>query len=433
MNNDTIFALSSGLGKSGVAVIRISGTDLLSEFESIINVRGDVKPRHAYLTNLRDDNDDLIDQCIALYFRAPSSFTGEDLIEIHSHGASAVIEKIFSHLRKHGMRMANPGEFSRRAFYNNKMDLAEVDGLAALLDARTDKQRQFALKSMTGNDSAIYESWRASMVEIAAYAAAILDYPADELPENIGDKLFNQTKKLHTEIKDALSSYAAVRAVRSGFNIVLMGETNVGKSSIFNRLVGSSRAIVSDIPGTTRDVVSAELDIDGYLVHLSDTAGIRESSDTIENIGIERTKSEVENADLILRVYADKTDNIAPAAGNEIIVFNKSDLNKSGVAGAVSISALHGDGIDELLNVIKQKTHTMLDGTESDVAVNVRTHALLADAADELNKAMSSDAGNYDLFAEHVRTASDAIGKILGTIAVSEIADATFGQLCLGK
>lgn len=433
MNNDTIFALSSGLGKSGVAVIRISGTDLLSEFESIVNIHEDVKPRHAYLTNLRDDNDDLIDQCIALYFRAPSSFTGEDLIEIHSHGASAVIEKIFSHLRKHGMRMANPGEFSRRAFYNNKMDLAEVDGLAALLDARTDKQRALALKSMTGNDSAVYESWRTSMIEIAAYAAAILDYPSDELPENIGDKLFNQTKKLHTEIKDALSSYAAVRAVRSGFNIVLMGETNVGKSSIFNRLVGSARAIVSDIPGTTRDVVSTELDIDGYLVHLSDTAGIRESSDTIENIGIERTKSEVENADLILRVYADKTDDIKPATANEIIVFNKSDLNKSSMDGAVSISALHGDGIDELLNVIKQKMHAMLDGAESDVAVNERTRALLNYAMNELDKAVVLGSVNYDLFAEHVRAAADDIGKILGTIAVSEIADATFGQLCLGK
>lgn len=430
MNTDTIFALSSGLGKSGVAVIRVSGPDLLSEFESMINITGDIRVRHAYLTNLRDDNDELIDQCIALYFRAPHSFTGEDLIEIHSHGASAVIEKIFSHLRKHGCRMAEPGEFSRRAFYNNKMNLAEVDGLAALLDARTDKQRMFALKSMCGADSAVYESWRSTMIEIAAYSAAILDYPSDELPENIGEKLFDRTQKLYTEITNALNAYGKSRAIRSGFNIVFAGKTNVGKSSIFNRLVGSSRAIVSDIPGTTRDVVSHQIDIDGYLVNLSDTAGIRESDDEIENIGIARTHSEIKNADLILRIYADAKD-VKPADDNEIVVLNKSDLGTVTTNGAISVSALNGDGINILLDTIRTKLHSMLGATESDIMVNERTHALLNDAAKELNNALQNT--NMDIFAEHVRTAGDAIGKILGVIGVDEIADATFGQLCLGK
>ena len=202
MNNDTIFALSSAPGKSGVAVIRISGHDLLKLFKRVINnparaagsklprqFRGRVIHRHAYFTNLTDDKGELIDQCIAIYFNAPYSFTGEDIIEIHSHGSPAVINKIFDFLRGFGARIAERGEFSRRAFYNNKMDLTDVDGLIALLDAQTDKQRQNALRSLTGHDSKIYNDWRNQMIEISAYSAAILDYDSDDLPKNIDKKI----------------------------------------------------------------------------------------------------------------------------------------------------------------------------------------------------------------------------------------------------
>lgn len=435
MKNDTIFALSSGHGKSGVAVVRISGESLESEFSQMVKLKDYIVPRHAYLTNLTDSDGGLIDQCVAIYFKSPNSFTGQDVIELHTHGAPAVIEKIFQFLQTAGMRMAEPGEFSRRAFYNNKMDLAEVDGLAALLDARTDRQRQNALRSMTGHDSATYDAWRAQMIEIAAYAAAILDYPSDELPQNIGQKLIDHTRKLYDEIQNAIDGYARARAIRSGFNIVFVGDTNVGKSSLFNRLVGHARAIVSDIPGTTRDVVSTELDINGYLVHLSDTAGLRESEDTIEKIGIQRTHQTVQDADLILRVYTPDQVPVAPAGENEIIIINKSDLMDSAqkIDGAIFVSAHTGEGIDELMKQISDKINSLLDGTESDIAVNERTRALLTHAAKELTQALALPDMNYDLFAEHVRTASDDIGKILGTITVDEIADATFGQLCLGK
>ncbi|MBO7643097.1 MAG: tRNA uridine-5-carboxymethylaminomethyl(34) synthesis GTPase MnmE [Alphaproteobacteria bacterium] len=433
MNNDTIFALSSGHGKSGVAVIRISGNNL-SDFAEKLVGRFGVEPRHAYFVNLQDNSNELIDQCIITYFSAPRSFTGEDVIEIASHGAPAVIEKIFEFLSSNNMRMATPGEFSRRAFYNNKMDLADIDGLAALLDAQTDVQRKSALASMMGRDSKIYDAWRSQMIEIAAYSAAILDYDADDLPENIGQQVRERIKKLHNEIDNALTRYAAARAVRGGFNIVLCGEPNVGKSSLFNAILGSNRAIVSDIPGTTRDVVSANLDIDGYLVNLSDTAGLRKkTTDKIEKIGIEKTQNEIENADLIIRVYAEKPGT-AKIAANEIVVINKSDLLKSKRAkNVIYVSAKTGDGMDDLLDAIRKRLHKLTDGMENALVINARTKTLLETAHDELKSAMKIRGDNFDLIAEHVRASADAIGKILGTITATDVLDATFSQLCLGK
>ena len=431
MNNcETIFALSSAHGKAGVSVIRISGNNLSQLFERIIN-KNEHSARHAYYTRFIDDNNDLIDNCIAIYFNAPHSFTGEDVIEIYSHGAPAIINKIFDWLRIKKCRIAERGEFSRRAFYNNKMDLTDVDGLIALLDAQTDKQRQSALRSMTGADSKIYTNWRNQMIEISAYAAAILDYSEDDLPKNLDTKIIDKTKNLLSELKNAIDGFRGTRALRNGFNIVLVGETNVGKSSIFNKLVGFNRAIVSDIAGTTRDVVSQQIEIDGYLVNLSDTAGIRDATDTIEKIGIERTHNEIENADLVIHVYNEIPKQINT---DEITVINKSDLIKNKTnKNVIYTSVKTDDGFDKLMIAIKNKMHELMGGAESRVAINERTYELLNNAINELNLAITQYSGNYDIFAEHIRYASDAIGKILGVITTAEIADATFSRLCLGK
>ena len=432
-NNDTIFALSSGHGKSGVAVIRISGDNLRDLFARLLG-RGNFDARRTYFANLTDNAGDLIDQTILVFFAAPHSFTGTDVIEIYSHGAPAVINKIFDFLSETGARMATRGEFSRRAFLNGKMDLADVDGLAALLDAQTERQRRAALQSMTGRDSRIYDTWRAQMIEIAAYAAAILDYADDELPTNIGEKIRDKTQNLYNEIDSAISRYAASRAIRSGFNIALVGATNAGKSSLFNRLVGENRAIVSDTPGTTRDVVSCTLDIDGYMVNISDTAGLRDTDDAIEQIGIQRTNDEIKNADLILHVIdGAQSAPTTTTTQNEITVVNKSDLcdckNKS---DAIYVSAKTGDGIDNLMIAIRQRITELVGTSESQLTVNARTRALLTDARTELHDAIAAG-DNYDIFSEHVRRAADAIGKILGTISATDVMDATFSQLCLGK
>ncbi len=429
MNNDTIYALSSGRGKSGVAVIRISGDDLSGMARKFIG-RDEIEPRRAYLTNMRDDAGELIDQCLILYFSGPRSFTGTDVIEIQCHGAHAVIQKIFDFLGAHQMRMAAPGEFSRRAFYNGKMDLADVDGLAALLDATTEQQRRMAIQSMMGGDSRAYTAWRQDMIEIAAYAAAMLDYADDDLPPNIGPTIREKTQKLYDEITNALSRYAAVRAVRGGFNIALVGDANVGKSSLFNCILGANRAIVSDTPGTTRDVVTATLDIDGFLVNISDTAGIRETTDAIEQMGIDRTRDTAQAADLIVHVGTDG-DSFVPMA-NEIVVINKSDLSHGTRMDAIYTSAKTGDGMDILMSEIRRRMHAMMDGMESELVINARTHGLLTDAAENLRLAIGAG-DNYDILAEHVRLAADDVGKILGAISAADVMDATFSQLCLGK
>ncbi|MBD5391898.1 GTP-binding protein, partial [bacterium] len=333
-----------------------------------------------------------------------------------------------------GARMATRGEFSRRAFYNNKMDLADVDGLAALLDAQTDAQRRAALRSLGGGDSRIYNAWRDDMVQIAAYAAAILDYDADDLPVGIGGTLRGRTQKLLDDINAAIARFAAARAIRDGYNVVLAGRPNVGKSSMFNAIIGSNRAIVSDIAGTTRDVVDATIDVDGYLVRMLDTAGLRDdATDTIEQIGIERTNDAMRDADLIIRVFAD--DDIVPMdapADNEIIVVNKSDVS-GGVhhPHAIYTSAKTGDGMDDLMVAIRKKLHDALDARDGDVAINMRTRGLVMDARDALASALG--APDWDIFAEYVRVAADCIGKILGTITAADVMDATFAQLCLGK
>jgi tRNA modification GTPase len=415
-NNGAIFALSSGQGKAGVAVIRVSGKDCRS-----LAADYNLTPRRAHLLNFHN-----IDNIIIIYFKAPNSFTGEDVIELHCHGGQAVISAIFEKLRSFGFRMAEPGEFSRRAFQNGKMDLTEIDGMRALIDARTERQRLRAMRGIAGRDNETYMRWREDMIALAALAAARMDYASDDLPKDVDRQILDRRRKLAEEIKAALNSRS--RIVESGFNVVLTGETNVGKSSLFNRLIGESRAIVSDIAGTTRDVISAELDLEGYLVRLIDTAGLREAENEIEKIGISKTNEQVKKADLVIRVY-DSPDGKPSAADNEIVVINKSDLIEKRRKNHVYVSAKTGEGVGELLDLIKRKVLEQMDGAESDLAVGERAQAHLLNAVSELEGAD----GGPEIESEHIMSAADEIGRILGTIGSDEIYDSVFGQLCLGK
>lgn len=277
------------------------------------------------------------------------------------------------------------------------------------------------------------------MLEISAYAAAMLDYSPDDLPLNIDQTILARVEKLHREISAALGTYKVARAIRGGINVALVGETNVGKSSIFNYMVGANRAIVSDIAGTTRDVVSATIDIDGFLVNLNDTAGLRETDDEIESIGIEKTKAEIENSDIIIRVYTPENiplyriDDTRIGPNPNIYVVNKIDTSDCfDESFGINVSVKTGEGMQVLMNALRATIHEMFDGAESGLVVNARTKSLLEQAEKELSTALNVG-DNYDLLAEHVRGAADAIGKILGVITATEVLDTTFGQLCLGK
>jgi len=338
---------------------------------------------------------------------------------------------ILKKLSEFGFRHAERGEFSHRAFLNGKMDLAEVESLSKLISARTEVQRVRALNGILGKDGDVYAGWRNDMIELSALITARMDYASDELPADVDERIKNKRGLLLIEIKSAMKSRA--RIIESGFNIVLAGPTNVGKSSLFNRLLGESKALVSDVAGTTRDTVSAEFDLDGFLARLSDTAGLRESDDKIEKMGMEKTRQQLETADLVLRIFDSPA--IEKANDNEITVINKCDLLKPRTTNheprtTIYVSAKTGEGTDALLDAIKKKMHERLDGAESDLNVSERARGHLSNAVRELENSASAVP---DLEAEHIMNAADEIGRILGIIGSDEIYDSVFGQLCLGK
>jgi len=420
MVKDTIFALSSGQGKSGVAVVRISGPAATAAVKDC-----ELKPRATTLLDWYG-----IDKLIAIYFPAPNSFTGEDIVELQCHGSYAVIQAIFEKLRGFGFRMAERGEYARRAFENGKMDLTEVEGLRALIDAKTERQRLRALRSMTGRDSKQLEDWRGEMIKLAALSAARMDYAADELPTNIDERINFRLDRFWREIDDALTWSETGRLIESGCSVVLAGKTNVGKSSLFNRMIGEGRAIVSDIPGTTRDIVSAELDLDGFLVRLSDTAGLRESNDEIEKIGIEKTLSAMRDGDIVINVF-DSNDAEIIEKDHTLNVINKADLiEKKTKPHAIYVSAKTGEGIDDLMNAIKAEVKNRIDEGDSDLAITERARGHLETAESELKLASKAAP---ELQAEHIMAAADEIRQILGLIGLDEIYDSVFEQLCLGK
>ena len=434
--NDTIYALSSAKGKSGISVIRISGENLYDLFTKLSNKKKPT-PRFAYFVKLLDLNNQLIDECICIYFKSPYSSTGEDVIEIHPHGSKAVIDKIFKLLDNLNLRIAEPGEFTKRAFYNNKMNLIEVDGLINILEAKTEKQHKLAISNLTGTNSDIISMWRNEMLEICAYSSAISDYPSDELPDNIEENIKNKIKNLYIKINKVISNFENVSKIQNGINISIIGETNVGKSSIFNKIIGESRAIISDIPGTTRDVISADIDINGYLIHLSDTAGIRETNDTIENIGISKTFNEIEKSDIILKVITpNKNIKKIDIDKKTILIVNKCDLVKEQIEkekNIIYLSASDNIGFDTLINAITKKIEENIDTQDNFIMITKRVRDLLNDAVYWLKTSISNTSIDFDILSEQIKYASNSLGKATGIITVDETMDLMFSSLCLGK
>ncbi|MDR3126681.1 MAG: tRNA uridine-5-carboxymethylaminomethyl(34) synthesis GTPase MnmE [Rickettsiales bacterium] len=429
----TIFALSSAPGAAGVALFRISGPGAKAALSRLTG-RKSFRPNEMFFTKVKDGAE-VIDAATAVFFRAPRSYTGEDSAEIITHGSAAVASAMYAAMgRIPGLRLARPGEFTRRAFENGKLDLAEVGAVADLIAAQTEAERRRALSVIDGGAARKYAGLRAELAEILAFAEAAIDFAEDELPPGIERQNAARIRGIIARLAAELKAMSAARLIRDGFSVAIVGRTNVGKSSLFNRMAGAARAIVSPSPGTTRDVVEASLDIGGFRVRLLDTAGLRGNSrDKIERAGIRLAKNAAEAADIRIFV-GDRAGDFSSAAAkgaDTICVFNKIDRAKGAApAGAVPVSAKTGEGYARLLSALLRRIRAMAAPGMSSAADDYVREAL-QDCLESLR--LYRHEREPALRAEHVRAAAGAIGRITGEIRFAELLDRIFSRFCLGK
>lgn len=447
MDNKTIYALSTVFGKSGVAVIRISGArafDVISKMTDLDVSK--IVSRKMYLTKFYNPvSRETLDNSLVVAFKTPASFTGEDTVEINCHGSKAVIKSFLEALSLlPDFRLAEPGEFSRRSFYNGKMDLTEADGLADLIDAETSLQQKVALQQMGGKLFDIYNNWRSRLVSVLSYIEAYIDFPDENIPQDTVFKIENNVFKIAEEIKKHLQHNNVEERLRDGFKVVIAGPTNAGKSSLINAIVKRNVAIVSDIAGTTRDVIEAYVDLKGFPVIFTDTAGLRESDDKIEQIGVELAKDKIAEADFCLFMFDAQNDKpeifssyIKSAEVPYLLVANKSDKisteleNKLRAAGCVLISVKENKGINVLTDKIYESFQNMYEKGAAQLITRQRYKESLMECLENLTRFNLQK--EIELSAEDIRLACRAIGKITGQVEVDEILDKIFSSFCIGK
>lgn len=424
---ETIVALATPHGKSGVAVVRLSGSKALAALQALSPCPAP-PPRTAQLRTLtHPSTGEAIDRALVLYFNAPHSFTGEEVVELHVHGSRAVIHKLFACVcAVEGVRLADAGEFTRRAFVNGKLDLLEVEALADLIDAETEHQRVQALKQLSGTASQHYHALRESIIHALALIEAYIDFPDEDIPEATLQRFHHGLQSVTDQVTLLLADNGAGERIRDGFTVVILGAPNVGKSTLLNALAKRDIAIVSDLAGTTRDLLEVHMDIGGYPVTLIDTAGIREHAESIEAIGIARALQRAEHADIVLWLM----DTPCPAPRPDAVpVLTKADLGTK-AKDMLAISAQTGEGIDCLINIIKQRLGTIV-GVESPLITRARHRQHLELALTCLKRGQTPLP--LELTCEELRLAAREIGKITGKIAVDELLDVVFSTFCIGK
>ncbi len=441
MSNTTIFALATPPAKSGVAIIRISGECALASLQSLSGKK-DWQPNSARLCHIKNpESGDVIDQTLALYFKAPASFTGEDVVELQIHGSLAIIKEMLELLSKQqGLRHAEAGEFTKRAFLNGKMDLVEAEGLADLIDAETTEQKKLALTQIQGGLSRHYDDLRTRTLKALAHLEAYIDFPEEEIPEEVLSGLDNEVGDIKSLINNMLSDDRRGERIREGLNIVILGAPNAGKSSLLNCLAKREAAIVSQTAGTTRDVIEIHMDIKGFPVVLMDTAGLREGEDDIEEEGVRRSLDRAKLADYKLIMFdgaeqAKDEQSRGLIDDNSLTIINKIDLLKTETTAQNSdyfyISTKTGEGLDKLLSAIEQKIIDGFSGAHAPMITRSRHRALLAEALYHLERFDSSAA--LELACEELRRAATDIGKITGKIAVDDVLGEIFSEFCIGK
>ena len=446
-HGDTIFALASGGGPSGVAVLRLSGP-AAGEVITTLTGRDLPEPRRAVFVQMKKPgSDDVLDDGLVLWFPGPASFTGEDIAEFQIHGGKAVVAAFLKTLSEiDGLRMAEPGEFTRRAFDNGKMDLTEAEGLADLIHAETEAQRKQALRQMEGALGELYEGWRDRLVRALAHQEAGIDFIEEEdIPEEITSAVTEAVESLKQDIDAHLHDGHRGERLRDGIRIAIIGPPNAGKSSLLNRLARREAAIVSNIAGTTRDVIEVHLDLGGYPVVISDTAGLRESGDVIEEEGVRRAKAAAAQADIRVVVLdgafwprIDSATQQAMAENDDsLIVINKWDIaerkntTSSGFVVSGTLSAKTGEGLEAFLSKVTAIIERQWEQGATPWLTRERHRVSLEEALSALNRYHNE--GDEELAAEDLRLAARALGRITGRVDVEDLLDVIFSEFCIGK
>ncbi|MDG1416156.1 MAG: tRNA uridine-5-carboxymethylaminomethyl(34) synthesis GTPase MnmE [Alphaproteobacteria bacterium] len=439
---DTIFAVSTGGGRAGVAVIRVSGRESLAALRALIRNAAAAEPalpapRILHRANLRTADGALLDEAMAVHFLGPNSFTGEDVVELHTHGSPAVVRAVLSALSTMpGLRPAEAGEFTQRAFLNGKMDLAAVEGLGDLIDAQTEAQRRLSLRQLGGALSDQVLAWRESIIMMRAETEAWIDFPDEDLPTDFFPTLRARAAALAAAMQQATSqSHRLAAHVRDGFSVALVGPPNVGKSSLLNALAAREVAIVTDVAGTTRDALSVPIELDGFLVNVVDTAGMRDTADKVESIGVDRAIQAAETADLVLWLIdqrGEDPDIAARLEGASVVkIATKQDLWTANCVD-LGVSVISGEGLDAVLLVVRDCL--LGEGVSLDhvLPMGRQRHAHhVGQAVEALGRC--EDHEELALLAECMRDASAALGRITGAVDVEDVLDHIFSRFCIGK
>jgi tRNA modification GTPase len=437
MNAHTIVAPASGAGPAGVAVIRVSGP-LAGQIGA--KLCGDVpNPRLATLRLLKDAAGDVIDKALALWFPGPASFTGEDVFEFHVHGGRAVVAAVIEAcLNFEGVTLAKPGEFTRRAFENGKMDLSAAEGLGDLIEAETAAQRRQALRQMEGALAVEVDRWREQVIDALADAEGDIDFPDEDLPPGLSTRARQRIETLRDLLSENLVSSQRALRVRDGYRVTILGAPNAGKSSLINVLAGREAAIVSPIAGTTRDIIDVRLVLSGAVVWISDTAGLRSTTDAIESLGVDRARSHSQSADLRLGMIACEADRAAIAPlmlPLDLWVFAKSDIVdwKTVDPDALCLSSKTGLGIDRLEAAIAARAQLDLTSADSAPLTRLRHREAVQTAIAAMNRALEAQGQSPELIAEDLRLAARALGEIIGRVDMDDVLDRLFSTFCIGK
>ncbi len=442
----TIYALSSGPGISGIAVIRISGDQSKNILTSLTD-QPFPKKRLATLKKIKNNKTkEIIDEGIVIWFPGPNTYTGEDMVEFHVHGSKAIIEELQNVISKFkNCRLAEPGEFTKLAFQNNKINLIKAESIGDLIAAETELQRKQALRIMSGSSSKKFNIWRDQLIKILAEIEAKIDFPEEDIPKNISKEIKLKSKKITNEIKKTLDDNKSGEIIREGYKIAIIGPPNVGKSSLLNYLSKREAAIVSEKAGTTRDVIEVHLDIDGIPVIISDTAGIRDSSDEIEAKGVKLALNRAEDADLNIVILDQKNVDFKGFFNNNIddksiIVVNKSDLGIKKFSqinkkfNPIIMSIKNDVNVDKLIKAVKSKLKKNFIKTENILITRSRHREHLKECYKHINSFLEKkDNDEYDKAAEDLRLSIRHLGTIVGRVDVEEILESIFEKFCIGK